>query len=113
MTTEHSEATDERGNAQWRLAAQNHYAPGDEELTTVIVSAVAEAEGVDPTALKSPVLYDCVDASALERTFFSAGAAAADGERSGQVEFRYGEYLVRIESDGWVLVYAPTDAGAG
>jgi len=98
-------------DARWSQVAQRHYDPdGDADLTTVIVFAVAEAEGVDPADLTSPPLYECVDAAAIEDAFFGSDVFGASRRGTDTVEFRYIEYLVRIRSDGWVQVYARADA---
>jgi hypothetical protein len=80
--------------------AQRRYDP-DEELSTTVVFALADARGVAPAEVNSPPLYERVDAAALERTFFGPQS----GPVSGSVEFRYEEFLVRVGSDGWVRVF--------
>lgn len=97
-------------DARCSQVAQRHYEPdGDEELATVIVFAVAEAEGVDPVDLNVPPLYECVDAAAIEDAFFGSDVFGASRRGTGTVEFTYVDYLVRIRSDGWVQVYARPD----
>jgi hypothetical protein len=95
-------------DARWRQVAQRHYDPdGAVELTTALVFAVAEGRGVDPTELRDPPLYECVDAAALEETFFGSEEASRRGV--GTVEFRYADLLVTIDSDGWIRIYEPTE----
>lgn len=86
--------------------AQRHFDPASgEELTSAIVFAVAEAEGVDPTAVSGPPLYEAVDVCALNDLLFgSSGSAPANGS----VEFAYRDYLVRVRDDGWIRVFAPS-----
>ncbi|MFB6139708.1 MAG: HalOD1 output domain-containing protein [Halosimplex sp.] len=92
-------------------AAQRHYDPGGaDELTTAIVFAVADAEGVDPSDLDVPPLYECVDAPALEDTFFGPETARGPRQGSGTVSFRYADYLVNVRSDGWIRVFETPDA---
>lgn len=107
------ESTDNPANqldGSWTQVAQRYYDPDrDAELATVIVVTVAEAEGVAPTELKVPLLYECVDAPALEDAFFGRdGGASRRG--GGTVEFRYDDYRVTVRSDGRVQVYERADA---
>lgn len=91
--------------------AQRQYEPsGQSELTTTIIYAIAEAEGVSPSEVKSPPLYESVDAPAIEDTFFGPDVAARSRQGVGTVEFQYTDYLVKVQSDGWVRVYEPTEA---
>jgi hypothetical protein len=102
------------GGDRWRRIERRYYRPdGNQELTTVIVYAVANAEGVDPTDLDS-TLHERIDAVALERVFFESDA---DGppvtDPDGSVfEFRYADYLVRVRSDGRIDVFEATDRDA-
>jgi len=99
----------------WSQVIQRHYDPdGSEELTTVIIYAIAEARGVSPIKVKSPPLYEVVDVPAIENTFFGPDVAGDSRRGTGTVEFQYTNYLVRVESDGWVQVYesaGPDDPG--
>ena len=61
-------------------------------LSTAVVRTVADAEGVDPVELGTP-LYEAVDSEALDELF-------AAGE--GAVTFEYYGYLVTAHSDGSV-----------
>lgn len=93
----------------WSQVAQRHYEPdGAGELTTAIVFAIADAKDVSPIEIKSPPLYECVDAPALEDTFFGPNVAAESRQGMGTVEFRYTDYLVKVRSDGWIRVFEPT-----
>ncbi|MFC6862833.1 HalOD1 output domain-containing protein [Halomicroarcula sp. GCM10025817] len=95
----------------WSQVAQRHYEPdGRGELTTAIVYAIAEAEGVSPSEVTSPPLYDIVDVPAIEGAFFGPNVAEESRQGVGSVEFQYTEYLVKVRSDGWVQVYEPTEA---
>lgn len=90
---------------------QRHYDPGGRrELTTTIVFAVAEAEGVPPSELRSPPLYDAVDVPAIENAFFGANGDRGSRKGVGSIEFRYTGYLVTVRNDGWVQVSRPTGA---
>lgn len=94
------------GTDPWVQTAQRYYDPNrGEELTTAIVFAVADAAGVRPVDMESPRLYDCFDAAALEETFFGPDRPARSPPGAGVVEFRYGDYLVKVRNDGWIQVY--------
>ncbi|MFC4989332.1 HalOD1 output domain-containing protein [Saliphagus infecundisoli] len=93
-----------------RQVAQRHYAPDeDTELTTTIVETIADAQGTHPTDLKSPPLYEVIDASALEETFFGPDISEHPRQGSGSVSFYYGPLIVTVKSDGWVHVYEPLE----
>ncbi|WP_254272199.1 HalOD1 output domain-containing protein [Haloarcula marina] len=90
----------------WRQTAQRHYDPEEgTEFVTEIVAAIAAAREVGLHEVKSPPLYECIDAPALERTFFESPAHRFQYE-DGAVEFRYAEFLVRVQNDGWITVFA-------
>jgi hypothetical protein len=93
----------------WRQVTQRHYDPDREsELTTAIVFAIADAEGVDPSEVESPKLYEIVDVAAIDEAFFSPETGTSH-EGMGTVEFRYTEYRIIVRSDGWIQVYEPTE----
>jgi hypothetical protein len=95
------------GAARSQLAQRHYDANGDGELTTAIVFAVAEAADVAPADLRAPPLYECIDAPALEATFFGPDATGGSRRGIGTVEFRYADYLVSVGSDGWIRVFEP------
>jgi hypothetical protein len=91
-------------DSEWTQAAQRHH-DGEFELSTAIVYTIAEARGVSPTEVRSPPLYERVDAGCLESAFFER-SADRDGPRTGgSIEFAYAEFLVRVRKDGWIQVY--------
>lgn len=97
------DATHPAGDWGWVEVARGDYDPeSDFDLTSAVVSAVADAAGADPTALNGPPLYDSVDAAALESSLFGEGAP----DRSA--EFRYLGYRVVVDSDGRIRVYERT-----
>lgn len=97
-------------SANWSLAAQRHYDPNErDELTTVIVSALADARGVSPVEVKSPTLFECIDAPALEETFFGPSVEGHSRRGVGCTEFRYADFVVKVRSDGWVMVFEAGD----
>ena len=96
----------------WTFEAQAHYDPTESrDLTTVIVGALAEAEGVSITEVLSPPLYDVVDVAAIEEALFGRRNVSQNGTESA-VEFRYNEYKVGVEADGWVTVSKRSDGTA-
>lgn len=92
--------------AEWEVVVQAPYEPGrDDGLTTTIVYAIAEAEGVAPADVKSPPLYDVVDTAALEAAFFRNDGPSAAGTDVCSTEFMYRGFRIVVRSDGWVFVY--------
>jgi hypothetical protein len=107
--TESQDDTGVDGETEWRVVEQRAYerAEGD-DLTTVIVGAVAAAEGVDITAVRSPPLFEVVDTAAVENGFFGPRVAGERRDSVGTVEFEYRGFRVTVRSDGWVQVAEPT-----
>jgi hypothetical protein len=100
-------------DTRWSQVAQRHYEPdGSAELTTAIIYAIAEAEGVSPSEVKSPPLYESVDVPAIEDAFFGPNVAGESRQGVGTVEFHHTDYRVKVRSDGWVQVYESTEADA-
>lgn len=96
----------------WQQAAQRKYCPeNDGGLTTAIVFALAEADGVSPVDLKSPPLYDVVDVAGIENALFGSRANRDPREGTGTIKFRYREYLVEVRSDRWIQIYEPIESG--
>lgn len=97
-------------DGEWIQVAQQKYDPGsDADLATPIVYALAEADGVSPTELKSPILYDVVNVSALEDAFFDRELPGNHRQGTGTTAFRYNQYLVKLQSNGWIQVFGQTD----
>ena len=91
-------------NGGWTFVTQNHYDPEkSRDLTTVVISAIADAEDVPVSEIKDPPLYEVVDIAGIEAALFGRPAANRSGVTS-TVEFRYTDYRVRVEADGWVTV---------
>lgn len=96
----HAGATDGGLTAE----AQANFDPAESRsLTTVIIEAIAEAEGVSITEVLSPPLYEVVDVEAMEVALFGPPGAPRNGTASA-VEFQYNDYKVSVVSDGWVTV---------
>ena len=64
------------------------------DLETAVVAAVAQSEGVEPTAIQQP-LFEAVDADALDRLF---------RDTTGQVRFEYNGHTVTVSSEGDVAL---------
>ena len=93
----------------WTYVTQAHYDPDKQrDLTTIIVSAIAEAEEAPITEIKSPPLYEVVDIAGIHDALFGRPKANRSGTNSA-VEFRYNQYKVSIEADGWVTVSSRTE----
>ena len=75
---------------------------GDGSVTSVVIKALAEAEGASPTEMAEP-LYEYVDPDALDRLF------ATGHDASGRVVFSYRDYSVTVTIDEDVYVYVYTD----
>lgn len=95
-------------HARWHFITQRRYDPErDAELTSAIIYALAAAMDVDPTDVRSPLLHDVVDVPAIEHAFLYGNPDGGSPSGKGSVTFRYREFLVMIDSDGWVRVYGP------
>lgn len=78
----------------------------DRKLSECVISALAEAKGVDPMDLDTP-LYTVIDPDALDRLF----QPTSSGQRStGHVTFTIDNHEVTVYSDGRVNVTAPANA---
>lgn len=66
------------------------------QVSTQIIEAVADCEGVDPLDLQPP-LYEVVDPEALEALF---GSTVAGTERRGRIEFTYAGYRITVAVAG-------------
>jgi hypothetical protein len=64
----------------------------DRTLCEAVVTAVADAEGVDPTELTQP-LYDAVDPEALDTVFRRS---------DGWITFEYYGYVITVDAGGTV-----------
>lgn len=97
-------------DADWEVSVQVPYDPTeDDDLATAVVYAVAEAEGIGPGDVKSPPLYDVVDAAALEEAIFGSGSASASRDDVRSTEFLYRGHRVVVRGDGWVVVHGRGD----
>lgn len=70
-------------------------------LSTAVVKAIAEREGIDPLDMDPP-LYDVIAPDALD-TLFARSADIGDA-RTGRVVFEYNGYEIEVTSDGDVHV---------
>lgn len=79
------------------------------DLTTVIVEAVAVAEGVESTSIKEPPLYEVVDIAAVKDALFGATESDTRGVTGGSLDFEYRGYQITVRDDGWVQVAETAD----
>lgn len=99
--------SDVPADTNWQLEIQ---VPFDEDeshdLTSAIIVAVAETEGVAPSEVKIPPLYDVVDVAALEAAFFGPSTNKVSDHEHRLAEFMYRGHRIVVRSDAWVQVYA-------
>ena len=89
--------------------AQRHYDSTERvELTAAIVFTVADAMGVDPRAVSTQPLYECVDVEAVETALFGTEPVSSRCEPDA-IEFGYTAFRIRVQRDGWILVFEPAD----
>lgn len=80
--------------------ASLHFQPQSERMSEAIIRAVADAEGVDPSELDTP-LFEVVDPDALDTLF----RFPADRSRStGCISFEYYGYGVNVHADGQLIL---------
>ena len=90
----------------WHEVGRDRYDPaGEDDLTAALTFVLAEGEGVEATELDSPLLYDCVDATAVETAVFGCDPPDRGLEA---VAFRYDGYLVNVRRDGQIRVFEST-----
>lgn len=95
---------------EWDLVEQRSFdVESADGLTTTIVYAVAEAEGIAPRHLKHPPLFDVIDTAALEAAFFGNHANSRAHDPNSSTEFMYRDYRIVVRSDGWVQVFGPSE----
>lgn len=80
--------------------------PNSEAPSRAVVSAIAEADGVDETEL--PPLFHAVDPDALDALFRPGRREATESRGSGTVTFGYHGYEVSVSADGTVQVEEKT-----
>ena len=91
------------------LIAQRHYDSTEPiELTTAIVFTVADAMDVDPRAVSTQPLYACVDVEAVEIALFSTEPVSSRWEPDA-FKNEYIAFRIRVQRDGWILVFEPAD----
>ncbi|WP_168215905.1 HalOD1 output domain-containing protein [Halorussus ruber] len=73
----------------------------DQPLSAAVVDAVADAAGVDPAEIGTP-LYEKIDPDALDNLFSDRHNGMPRG--SGHVVFSLLDYEVTVYSDGHVVV---------
>lgn len=94
----------------WKLAAQRVYeSESQDELTTAVAMAIADAAGVSPREAGAPPIYEFVDVAALEDILFGISVGETPQEQAVGIEFRYYGYLVTLNSDGMIRIYEPEE----
>lgn len=92
-------------HGEWRVAEQRIYEPDSgPDLTSVIITAVAAVEDVDPTAVKEPPLYHVVDIAAVHDALFGTTPSDTQGMSGESVTFPYRGFRITVRGDGWVHV---------
>lgn len=108
--TESRDPNTEEYETDWTVIEQRVYErDGADDLTTVIIEAIAAAEGVDITTITEPPLYEVVDTTAIENGFFGRKVAGEHRDSKGSVTFQYRGFRVTVRSDGWVHIAEPAD----
>lgn len=77
-----------------------------DDLSTAVVEAIAEHEGVDPLDLERP-LYEVIDPDALDSLFPDDGSVASTAAGESSVTFAYEGCEVEVTGDGAVAVREP------
>ncbi|UIP01388.1 hypothetical protein Hbl1158_15885 (plasmid) [Halobaculum sp. CBA1158] len=92
---------------EWAHLARRRYRSDEDDIVTAIVFALADAEGVDPHEVTTPVVHDLIDLDALER--FVDGGGSARSQANGTVRFTVDPYVVVVRTAGTIDVYEPGD----
>lgn len=98
---------------QFTMTNRSPFDPGDESSVRIdgasyqweerdgpaisILEAVADATGIEPTAL--PTLHDAVDVDAVNRVLSGSGDGA-----NVSISFRYANRLIVVDDDGRITV---------
>jgi hypothetical protein len=102
-TTSDTQTTD--GGDRPLADVQAHYDHDEpHDLTTTIIFAVADAEGVAPSEIKTPPLYDYVDTVAVEEALFGPARRRHNHTGTESLTFSYRGHDITVRSDGWVFV---------
>lgn len=110
MSGEDHPKGEDRGASEDMILEQRVYEPDlGADLTTVVIEAVAAAEGVSITEVKEPPLYEVVDIAAIKEALFDAKATDTRGVNGGTLGFEYRGYHITVRGDGWVQVAKPID----
>lgn len=97
-------------DAEWTQVAQKPVGESPTSgLTMAIISAVADAEGVQPVEITDPPLFDVLDTAALEAAFVSSGDLVHLQDEGASTEFMYRGYRIMVQCNGWVRVFERSD----
>jgi len=75
-------------------------APDDRKVSMAVVEAVAEAKGVPPTEIDTP-LHRAIDPEALNRLF---GPERASTDGGPHVSFTYTDYEITVHGPAQIIV---------
>lgn len=104
------DSMDETEAAEWRVTEQRVYDPAaGPDLTTVVIEAVAAADGVSISRIKDPPLYEVVDIAAVKDALFGPSENGTRGVTGGSLDFEYRGYRITVRGDGWVQVAEPVE----
>ncbi|QZP39556.1 HalOD1 output domain-containing protein [Halobaculum magnesiiphilum] len=93
---------------EYHVVEQRAYDPADgSDLTTVIIEAVATADGVEKTSIREPPLYEVVDIAAVKDALFGGTEPNIRGATGSSFDFEYRRYRITVRGDGWVQVAEP------
>lgn len=93
-------------DTEWWLATQVPFAEeAKNDLTSAIIGAVAETEGVSQREIKEPPLYEVLDVAALETAFFASDTVGQSSDALRTVEFMYRGHRIVVRSDAWVQIF--------
>lgn len=79
---------------------------GPKRLSSTVIDAVADHEGIDPMTLEPP-LYEAIDPDAIDSLF--PRDANGRSPSSGRLSFSYNDYRITVTSDGDVQVTEPDE----
>ncbi|WP_255151564.1 HalOD1 output domain-containing protein [Halorarius halobius] len=97
-------------DADWGVIEQRAYDPeSDQDLTTVVIEAVAAAEDEPVASIKEPLLYEVVDIAAVNDALFGTKLTDTKGVTGGSLDFEYRGFRITVRGDGWVQVAEPTE----
>ncbi|WP_192498316.1 HalOD1 output domain-containing protein [Halorussus halophilus] len=104
MTNQNSHSTQSDDSSD-EACLQRTFNPETRRVSDVVVSSVASFTQTEPTEL--PALANFVDPDALN-ALFQTEAHNTSRLTEGEVRFEYNKYVVRVQSEGTVTLYQPS-----